>query len=275
MRLAIPHGLLIDITRCLGCGLCVESCRTLHGLPPEPAPGARLSASDRTVVENRDGHEVRRMCMHCLDPACASACPVAALRKTPLGPVVYDAGRCLGCRYCLQACPFDVPRYEWHSPAPKVVKCDLCTERVTAGGIPACAENCPAEATIWGPRRELLREARRRIQDDPASYYPRVYGLSEGGGTSVLFLSPVPFEELGFRTDLPTSPLPDLTAVALERVPGIVGAGTVLLSAIWWITERRAQVARAEGGRRRGRKASADGVPVPLPAGGGREEHHA
>ncbi len=270
MKIIRPQGILIDITRCLGCGQCVEACRTLHGQSPEPEPGARLSASDRTVVDERYSQPVRRMCMHCLDPACASACPVAALRKTAAGPVVYDASRCLGCRYCLQACPFDVPRYEWDQPVPSVVKCDLCADRLAAGGLPACVEACPAEAAQFGPRDELIAEARRRIADDPTSYHPRIYGLEEVGGTSVLFLSPVSFEELGFPTGLPSEPLPDRTAVAIERVPGIVGVGALFLSAVWWITKRREEVARAEGPAEPPRRRR----PDPPETTGNEEEHH-
>src|SRR4029453_9879670 len=139
--------------------------------------------------------------------SCASVCPVGALAKTADGPVVYDAKRCLGCRYCMVACPFGVPRYEWNAAVPAVRKCDLCVERAAAGEVPACGEACPAEATGSGTRAELLAEAHRRIREK-GGYVPQVFGETEVGGTSVLFLSPVSFAELGFPQGLGTDPLP-------------------------------------------------------------------
>jgi formate dehydrogenase iron-sulfur subunit len=159
--------------------------------------------------------------------------------------VAYDARLCLGCRYCMVACPFGVPRYEWASTVPAVRKCDMCVERAALGQLPACVEACPAEATIAGDRDELLAEAHRRIAENPAAYYPHVYGESEAGGTCVLFLSPVSFEQLGFQQGLPSGPLPDLTWRALEKVPGVVTMGGAALMAVWWITNRREEVARA------------------------------
>jgi formate dehydrogenase iron-sulfur subunit len=174
---------------------------------------------------------------------------VGAFRKTALGPVVYDESRCIGCRYCMLACPFQVPAYTWASRLPVVKKCDLCFERQQAGLPTACAEACPTGATISGERDELIAEARRRIAENPGQYYDRIYGIEEVGGTSVLFLSAVPFEELGLRTDLPRDPLPLLTWQALSHVPDIVLVGTVLLGGVWWITHRREEVAAAEARR--------------------------
>jgi formate dehydrogenase iron-sulfur subunit len=245
---ALPKALLIDVTRCLGCRLCVEACSEAHGIADSSLEAEQLSASNLTVVQTVGDLNVRRLCMHCLEPSCASACPVSALRKRPDGPVVYDAGRCLGCRYCMVACPFSVPKYEWSRAVPGVAKCDLCASRLDRGELPACVEACPAEAVVFGTREELLDEARRRIAEGPDDYYPHIYGEHEAGGTSVLLLSPVPFEQLGLRTDLAHDPLPHLTAEALHRVPGIVSVGGAALWAVWWITRRREEVARAEGG---------------------------
>jgi formate dehydrogenase iron-sulfur subunit len=183
--------------------------------------------------------------MHCEDPSCASACPVGAFRKTELGPVTYDESRCLGCRYCMLACPFGVPRYEWSKAAPAVRKCDMCAARLEKGLLPACVEACPAEASVAGTREELLAEAHRRIRGSPDAYYPHVYGETEVGGTSVLFLSPVPFEELGFATVGETPP-PNLTWQALRKVPAVMSVGGAVLFGVWWITHRREQVAAAE-----------------------------
>lgn len=241
------RALLIDITRCIGCRACAAACKEIHGFPGEPED-TELSATAYTVLLDKgDDRYVRQLCMHCQDPSCASACPVGALRKTALGPVAYDAGRCLGCRYCMVACPFGVPKYEWRSAVPAVRKCDLCVARLEKGEVPACVEACPAEATVTGTRDELLAEAHRRIRENPGQYHTSVYGEHEVGGTSVLFLSPVPFEQLGFKAGLGNEPLPNLTWNALDKVPGVVSIGGAALFAIWWITHRREEVALATG----------------------------
>jgi len=245
-------GLLIDTTKCIGCNACREACREKNGQPAtaDDPYADDLSAGAYTVVKKSGDVFYRRLCMHCADPTCASVCPVGALRKTAAGPVTYDESRCIGCRYCLLACPFGVPRYEWNARWPKVTKCNLCADRLAAGKQPACAEACPTGATLFGDRDELIAEARRRIAENPGAYVNRVYGLEEVGGTSVLFLSTVPFEQLGMRTDLLREPLPLLTYRVLSKIPHFVGLGGVLLGGIWWITHRREEVARAEGEKR-------------------------
>jgi len=217
----------------------------LHAFEGDAFEVEKLSPKAYTVIEEHGDKYVRRMCMHCVTPSCASVCPVAALRKTEEGPVIYEASRCLGCRYCIQACPFNVPRYEWNNTVPAVAKCDMCVGRAAEGKVPACVEACPTGATIIGPRSELLAEAHRRIEESPDDYHPHVYGEFEIGGTSVMFLSPVPFSDLGFREGLGNTPLPMHTLHALERVPGIVSMGGAVLLAIWWITNRREEVARS------------------------------
>ena len=240
-------AMLIDITDCIGCRSCMEACMQRQGIEGDPFDVEQLSAEAYTVVDEIGDSFVRRMCMHCQDPTCASACPVEAIRKTELGPVVYEASRCLGCRYCMMACPFNVPRYEWAATVPAIAKCDMCADRQMRGEVPACVEACPMEAVISGPRGELLEEAHRRLRDDPDRYFQHVYGETEVGGTSVLFLSPVPFEELGFNTELGSEALPHRTARVIERIPDLVSIGGAALMAIWWITNRRQEVALAEG----------------------------
>jgi formate dehydrogenase iron-sulfur subunit len=242
-----PNALLVDISMCIGCRACMEACMERQGFTGDPFEKEVLSATNYTQIEEHGEWFVRSMCMHCLTPSCASVCPVAALQKTDAGPVVYDATRCIGCRYCMQACPFNVPRYEWDKAVPAVAKCDGCYDRIERGEINACAEACEFDATISGPRSEMLAEAHRRLREYPDEYYPHVYGENEVGGTSVLFISPVSFEELGFKLGLGEQPLPDLTMEALDRVPGIVTVGGAFLMAVWWITRRRAEVALAEG----------------------------
>jgi formate dehydrogenase iron-sulfur subunit len=241
------RALLFDVTKCLGCGACVSACCEVNGLPEPDAED--LCDHQFTVIRKaaQGGQELscRRLCMQCLEPSCASACPVGALRKTALGPVVYDAGTCMGCRYCLQACPFDVPRYEWTSLAPRVRKCSFCALRLAAGKPNACAEACPTGATLSGERGALLKEARARLAAEPGKYVPKIYGEHDVGGTSVLVLSPVEFSVLRLPEKLPGEPLPALTLAALDKVPAVVGMGGVLLAGLWWLTQRKVEVARA------------------------------
>ena len=252
------RALLVDIKRCIGCRACVAACKEIHGFPGEDGDTELSATAYTAMVDHDDETHVRKLCMHCVSPSCVSVCPVAALRKTPAGPVVYDGERCLGCRYCMVACPFNVPRYEWTAAVPSVRKCDMCLARIEKGGLPACVEACPAEATTAGSRDELLIEAHRRIREDPAGYFPHVYGETEAGGTSVLFLSPVSFESLGFRQGLGDAPLPSLTWSVLEKIPGVVTIGGAALLAVYWITHRREEVALA----------AARGAAPPAPAAG-------
>ncbi len=237
-------ALLIDLTMCVGCNSCQEACKKENGLPEGEEKS--LSATAYTALNEYDGVFVRRMCQHCLEPTCASVCPVGAFTKTPEGPVVYDESKCIGCRYCIQACPFQVPRYQWNSTYPRVEKCKFCTSRISRGLQTACAEACPTGATKFGDRDELVREAYARMRAEPGKYVDRIYGLEDVGGTSVLYLSSVAFEKLGFKTQLQQSALPMLTWNALSKVPGVVGVGGVLLYGIWWITNRRTEVQQLE-----------------------------
>lgn len=237
-------AILVDITKCIGCGACQLACKTKNGLPE--GEEKKLSSTAYTAIDERDGVYVRRLCMHCENPTCASVCPVGAIRKTDTGPVVYTAEKCIGCRYCMQACPFQVPRYEWNHTTPKMQKCNLCYDRVAEGQLPACVEACPTGASIFGDRDEILREARRRLRENADQYVQYIYGEGEVGGTSVLYLSAVPFGSLGFKTDVSKEPLPMLTWQALSKIPGVVFTGSVLLYGIWWITNRREEVRKLE-----------------------------
>ena len=245
---------LIDTTLCIGCNACQEACKKANHLGGEEEK--QLSATAYTALEEYDGVFVRRMCQHCLDPTCVSVCPVGAFTKTPEGPVLYDESKCIGCRYCIQACPFQVPRYEWDSTYPRVQKCRLCYDRIRQGLPTACAEACPTGATKFGDRDELIREAYARINGEPAKYIDRVYGIEEVGGTSVLYLSSVPFEDLGFKTQLGNIALPMLTWNALSKIPTVVSVGGVFLYGIWWITNRRTEVRKLERGLKELKKRS-------------------
>ncbi|HEY8498305.1 MAG TPA: 4Fe-4S dicluster domain-containing protein [Limnochordales bacterium] len=237
----LPHpdgwGMLIDLTRCIGCRSCVYACQEANGWTGDPeaqAPaGDRWTAVREVEVPGRPGavRYVRTQCFHCLDPACVSACPVAALQKRADGPVVYDAARCIGCRYCMVACPFGIPRYQWDRPLPAVAKCIMCAPRLARGEAPACAEACPTGATRFGRRQALVEEARRRIRSEPERYVDRIYGLVEAGGTSWLYLSDVPFEELGFPAVGAAAP-PSLTRPVVAKVPAVAVGVAALMSLV-------------------------------------------
>ncbi|MBI4730097.1 MAG: 4Fe-4S dicluster domain-containing protein [Acidobacteria bacterium] len=245
-------GMLIDLSKCIGCGACVTACKFQNDLTwrqdqPWLGPDAQLASANWTVVrtfepETEPSGSIRyakRQCMHCLEPACASACPVRALRKEPNGPVTYDVTRCIGCRYCLVACPFSVPTFEWDRPISKVSKCNLCFQRVSHGEATACAASCPVRAITFGKRGELLEKARATLAADPERYMPRIYGEKEVGGTSVLYISDATFPEVGFREGLPTEPIPDYTwQVSRLALPVAATVGAVLTTI--WVRRSRA-----------------------------------
>ncbi len=237
-------AILIDITKCIGCKMCAAACKTAHKQTGEPEP--TLSATAFTTVEPRGEKFVRRLCLHCEEPTCASVCPVGAIKKTVQGPVRYDGSKCIGCRYCMIACPYSVPKYQWSRLAPYVAKCDMCAERILSGDQPACTGACPTGASLFGNREELLLEARKRIVENPGTYVNRIYGENELGGTSVFYISDVAFEKLGFIEPPAQQPLPTLSEAALAEIPTVVMVGGSLLAGLYWITERRKQVAQAE-----------------------------
>jgi formate dehydrogenase iron-sulfur subunit len=259
-------SILTDVTKCIGCDKCVEACRAANHLPPDkPWRWLRnitdLSSSRWTTIERirSDSGErfARRQCRHCLEPACVEACIVGALQKTPEGPVIYDRDICIGCRYCMIACPFEIPRYSWEDRVPYVEKCNLCYERVKdEGKLPACVEACPTEATIFGERDDLLAEARRRLAAAPGKYVQKIWGEREVGGTSVLYVSDVELEltDLKMKT-LDETPVPLRTFKVLHHMPEVFVEMAVVMGGIYWVIERREKLAaeraaqaREEGG---------------------------
>jgi formate dehydrogenase iron-sulfur subunit len=223
-------GVLYDSTKCAGCQTCEVSCAEANGLP---APVDTIQAgvvrktdeSHRTVVNafNTSKGEVymKKQCMHCNEPACTAACLTGAMFKTREGAVIWRGSKCMGCRYCMVSCPFDIPKFEYHSANPRIEKCNMCYNRLTQGKIPACVENCPAEALVFGTRRELIKEARKRIAANPEQYEDHIYGEREAGGTGFLYLSAVPFKELGLNTSIQTESYPGLSKGFLYSVPTI------------------------------------------------------
>ena len=247
-------AILTDVTRCIGCQECVVQCKKVNGLekttPYRWSAGDGLDANTWTTVVVPAGttRYVRRQCRHCLEPACASVCPVGALEKTDEGPVTYNPDICMGCRYCMLACPYGIPRYAWSEPIPYVQKCSLCYERIQSGESrqPACTEACPVEATIFGERTALLKEARRRIAAEPHRYLPRIWGEKEVGGSSVLYLSDVNLSFLGWSHNLGEDPLPARTWGALSAVPYEAAGMGAAMTGLWWVIQRRDKLRRLD-----------------------------
>jgi formate dehydrogenase iron-sulfur subunit len=275
---------LIDITNCIGCRACQVACKQWNEREGEETEleaelgfqnPATLSAKTYTLIafhemenpQKPGGVEsafVMQRCLHCLEPACASACPTTALYRQADGPVTYDVDKCIGCRYCMLACPWDVPTAEWNSLAPKISKCTHCADRADqpvpiafngkslpedAGmrfteriATPACVKACPADALRYGTRDEMLALAHKRISNRPDKYIDHVYGEKELGGTTVMYLSAVPFEKLGFPT-YGEKPFPAFTSVALGAVPPAVMTVGALLGATYAFFRKRVQAA--------------------------------
>ena len=256
-------GCLVDLTRCIGCRKCEEACNRVNHLPAPDQRFEDLTVLDRKrrpdarsytvvnryisgVIDERDQLVptfVKLQCMHCQDPACASACIVGALSKKENGAVHYDVTKCIGCRYCMVACPFEIPAYEYHDPiTPRVMKCTFCYDRVQSENkLPGCAEICPVEAITFGRRSDMVAEAHRRINENPGRYIDHVYGEKEVGGTSWLYISGVPFEKMGFN-ELPEKPMPRLAETIQHALFSYMWSPIVLfgmLGGVMWASKNR------------------------------------
>jgi len=252
-------GVLVDTTRCVGCRSCELACAEAHNLPVPDIGDAsafeknRQTSETQWAVVNRyktDKGDVfaKKQCMRCNQPGCVSACPVKAMEKQKEGPVTWDTN-CIGCRYCMVSCPFDIPKFEHYGATPKLQKCNLCWERLKKGEKPACVEACPAEALAFGARRALIEEANTRIYKTPKEYLSHIYGEHEAGGTGYLYITAVPFEQLGFRGDLGTTAYPEYTKGFLYSVPVVLFLWPAFLSGVSAITRRKENVRSKEGGK--------------------------
>ena len=238
------NAILYDSTRCVGCRTCEYECAASHGFP-EPAadvePVRTTNENCNTVVNtfqtSKGEMYIKRQCMHCNEPACGAACLTQAMKKNESGPVTWDGAKCMGCRYCMVSCPFESPKFEYFSANPKIQKCDMCFDKQLKGESPVCVANCPNEALMFGKRRDLITEARRRIIDKPELYVDHIYGEHEAGGTGVLYLASVPFEELGMNTKTQKASYPALTKGFLYSVPSVFVLVPTLLLGIYQATK--------------------------------------
>lgn len=260
----MAKGMLVDIARCIGCRACQVACKRWNNnegentsLSQEWTNPPNLSAKTWTLIkfvetgsdQDFKWHFISKRCFHCLEPACVAACPVGALLKTVEGPVLYDQDKCIGCRYCMIACPFHIPKFQWNEPRPLIRKCTFCADRIIEGLEPACIQACPTNALEFGEREELIAMAKSRISSNP-KYVKQIYGEHEVGGTSTLFVSDTPFENLGFDTNLVKIPIPSYTASSLEMVPYVIAGGAIILAGLSWYTKRREKIEREEGGKK-------------------------
>lgn len=247
-------GMLIDLSKCMGCRGCQVACKQWNDLPAEETsigteftnPQTR-SAYTWTLVEfmtkEVEGRTLstftKTQCLHCLHPACESVCIGAAIKKTEAGPVIVNHDKCIGCRYCQIACPFGVPKYEFDKAVPKMQKCTMCADRIDAGMKPACAQTCPSNAIIFGERDELLKMAHDRIAKGKGKYIDHVYGENEVGGTSVLYISSVPLDLTALKTDVTNEEVPSFTWKAMKQLPMLLGGVGVLSLGLMAYSNRR------------------------------------
>jgi Fe-S-cluster-containing dehydrogenase component len=247
-------AVLTDLSKCAGCRSCERACVHSNNLP---MPGVGFFA-DPSIYQKKRKPEVgtytvvnvyenrkwtkpvyrKIQCNHCIEPACAAACLVGALKKTPEGPVMYREDLCLGCRYCMTACPFNIPAFDYYNAtSPAIQKCSMCYHRVVRGMVPACVEACPVQANIFGKRSRIMKLARERIVAD-RRYVDYIYGEREAGGTDWLYLSPVPFEEVGFDMNVEKNPYPEFTKGFLSAVPIVLVTWPVLLGGMAVLSRR-------------------------------------
>ena len=256
----MSKAVLYDAAKCIGCRACQVACKQWNELPAVATTNRgtyenppQMSAYTFTKIRFTEIEDAGKFqwvfakvqCMHCEHPACVEACIVGALQKTEDGPVVYDDRKCIGCRYCMVACPFGIPNFEWDKPLPWIRKCTFCADRQGGGLKPACVTTCPTGALKFGEREELITEARERIAAEPGKYVDHIYGEKEVGGTSWLYLSPIPFEKLGFPT-LGSEAVTVNVERAMGAVPPVLLGVAAVMSGIYWLSKRRDKMNQAK-----------------------------
>ncbi len=260
------YGVLHDTTRCIGCRRCEKACQQVNNLPMPAKPFNDLEVTatkrrttadawtvvNRYMIKNPEGGKDKPVfrklqCYHCNDPACASACFAKCFKKEPSGVVSYDGSQCVGCRYCMVACPFYVPGFQYEEAwDPLVLKCTFCSPRLQKGQLPGCVEACPMGALTFGKRSDLIKIARKRMDKEPAKYVDYLYGEYDAGGTAWMTLSGVPHAELGMDMNLGNRPMGELTAGALGAVPMIIAFWPVLFGGVYGITKCKERLVKKE-----------------------------
>jgi formate dehydrogenase iron-sulfur subunit len=241
-------AVMVDVTKCTGCEKCVEACIEKNNLNIDKSYFDRETSrdglsSDRllSIKKINDARFARLSCMHCLEPACVSACLVGGITKSEEGAVIYDPDKCIGCRYCMLACPFHIPRYEWNEVKPFMKKCNLCYDRIKENKLPACVESCPQKAIIFGERNKLLKQAHSIINANKSKYLNHIWGEKEFGGTSILYISDVSLSSMGW-SDKPEVSIPHLTEPLIEKTPFIGLTVGGFLVGLNWIIRRRMEL---------------------------------
>ena len=234
------YGFLIDASRCIDCRACLVACSVENTVSMN---NTRIWIKDTGVIGQFP--DLQRFtapyhCMHCIDPSCVSACTVGALQRNKDGIITYDDDRCIGCRYCMYACPFEIPNFEWEKRLSLIEKCDLCVTRLEEGQQqPACAATCPTQAIQFGRREEMLSLAHERIRNEPDRFINHVYGEFENGGTSTFYISPVPFEQLGLpTTDLTQSPA-HFNRLVTHGTPAVAASVAIGMTGIYLAIQRQ------------------------------------
>lgn len=242
------YGILVDIIKCSGCEQCVAACIRENHLNIEKAQTDRVKSLDQlssnillSIQEVEKDKFARKSCMHCVDPSCVSACLVGGLTKTEAGPVIYDESKCIGCRYCMIACPFEIPKYQWEKQAPLMKKCEMCFDRIADGMQPACVDACPNNALLFDKREKLIDFAKMKIKK--GGYINHIYGEKEFGGTSVMYISDVSLEKLGWPKNFDEA-IPEITDPLIEKTPVIGLSVASSLIGLNWIIGRRNKLAK-------------------------------
>ena len=271
------YGVLHDVSRCIGCRQCEKGCNAVNNLPAPAMPfedhsvtftKRRTTPTAWTVVNrydlgNNDFVFRKIQCFHCNDPACASACFTKCYVKNPDGSVHYEGSQCVGCRYCMVACPFYIPTFEYEEAFdPLIKKCTFCEDRLKEGKLPGCVEACPMGALTFGRRKDLIKIARKRIEKDPDKYVDYIYGEHDAGGTAWMVIVPKPkgaeqiptgnasaaaplMSKVGLDTHLGTQPMGELTYGALGTVPMIISFWPVIFGGAYGMTKRREAIEKA------------------------------
>lgn len=204
---AARKGFLVDTARCIGCRSCQVACKQWNKLDADKTANKGTFENPRDLtpalynrikfVESAEGDKVswqffNERCMHCGEAGCIKVCPSpGALFRNKDGVVMYDKEKCISCKYCVSACPFNIPRY---GADDKVSKCHLCMDRIGGGMTPACAKACPTETLKYGNRNQLIAAATAAKKN--------LYGVEPLNGLGVVYALEGPPEKYG----LPASP---------------------------------------------------------------------